>query len=65
MYNIVNPHTKKNSPMISEFHHNIIMKNKERLNSAIVYDRDFMYNYFGFKTLERSYLLKIDNKVSN
>jgi len=33
------------------------MKNKEQLDSIIVYDRDFSYNYFGFKTLERSYLL--------
>lgn len=49
--------------MISEYHHNIVLKNKERLDSAIVYDRDFKYNYFGFKTLERSYLLKINNKV--
>lgn len=64
LYNIVNPHTKKRSPMISDFHYEIIMKNKERLDSAIVYDRDFKYNYFGFKTLERSYLLKINNKVS-
>ncbi|CAH0714328.1 unnamed protein product, partial [Brenthis ino] len=63
LYNIVNPYTNKRSPMISEFHYNIIMKNKDRLDSAIVYDRDFKYNYFGFKTLERSYLLKINNKV--
>lgn len=63
LYNIVNPHTKKRAPMISDFHYDIIMKNKERLDSAIVYDRDFKYNYFGFKTLERSYLLKINNKV--
>lgn len=64
LYNIVNPHTKKRTPMISDFHYNIIIKNKERLDSAIVYDRDFKYNYFGFKTLERSYLLKINNKVA-
>ncbi|CAG9785561.1 unnamed protein product [Diatraea saccharalis] len=64
LYNIVNPHTKKRAPMISDTHYNIIMKNKERLDSAIVYDRDFKYNYFGFKTLERSYLLKINNKVA-
>lgn len=63
LYNIVNPHTKKRTPMISDFHYNIIVKNKEKLDSAIVYDRDFKYNYFGFKTLERSYLLKINNKV--
>lgn len=34
----------------------------QRLNSAIIYDRDFSYQYFGFKTLERSYLLKINSK---
>lgn len=63
LYNIVNPYTKKKSPMISEMHYNIMLKYKDRLDSAIVYDRDFKYNYFGFKTLERSYLLKINNKV--
>ena len=52
------------TPMISERHYNIIMANADRLNSAIVYDRDFSYQYFGFKTLERSYLLKINGKVA-
>merc|ERR1719433_834095 len=51
------------APMISEFHYKIIMKNADRLNSAIIYDRDFSYQYFGIKTLERSYLLKINGKV--
>merc|ERR1719266_2915331 len=51
------------TPMISEQHYKIIMENADRLNSAIVYNRDFKYQYFGFKTLERSYLLKIDGKV--
>ncbi|XP_063621317.1 ribonucleoside-diphosphate reductase large subunit [Cydia splendana] len=64
LYNIINPHTKKRTPMISDFHYELVMKHKERLDSAIVYDRDFKYNYFGFKTLERSYLLKINNKVA-
>ena len=39
--------------------HAIIEANKEQLNAAIVYDRDFEYDFFGFKTLERSYLLKM------
>ena len=47
------------TPMISKFHYNVIKNNAERLNSAIIYDRDFNYQYFGIKTLERSYLLKI------
>ena len=50
--------------MISKKHHEIVMKHAEELNSAIVYDRDFNYQYFGFKTLERSYLLRIDGKVA-
>lgn len=55
--------TGKAIPMISEQHHQIVQDNKDRLDSAIVYDRDFEYQYFGFKTLERSYLLKINGKV--
>ncbi|XP_031627678.1 ribonucleoside-diphosphate reductase large subunit-like [Contarinia nasturtii] len=53
----------RKSPMISDSVYNVIMKNSSRLNSAIIYDRDFNYNYFGFKTLERSYLLKINGKI--
>lgn len=63
LYNMENEFLKTKSPMISDFHHSIIMKNADRLNSAIIYDRDFGYNYFGFKTLERSYLLKIKGKI--
>lgn len=51
------------APLIAEDVYNVVMANKDRLNSAIIYDRDFDYDYFGFKTLERSYLLKIDGKV--
>lgn len=64
LYNMVNNETGQKSPMISDFHHDIIVKNAERLNSSIIYDRDFGYNYFGFKTLERSYLLKINGKIA-
>lgn len=49
--------------MISDQHHKIIMENADRLNSAIIYDRDFSYNFFGIRTLERSYLLKIKGKI--
>lgn len=55
--------TGKAMPMISENIHNIVMENKDKLDAAIVYNRDFNYNYFGFRTLERSYLLKINGKV--
>lgn len=47
LYNMENDYTKTKVPMISEFHHDIITKNADRLNSAIIYDRDFGYNYFG------------------
>ena len=42
-------------PMIDGKYHDIVMKHKERLDAAILYDRDFQYQYFGFKTLERSF----------
>uniref|UniRef100_A0A3B4Z952 Ribonucleoside-diphosphate reductase n=1 Tax=Stegastes partitus TaxID=144197 RepID=A0A3B4Z952_9TELE len=64
LYNYVNPLNSKHSPMISKETLDIVLENKARLNSAIIYDRDFSYNFFGFKTLERSYLLKINGKVA-
>jgi len=63
LYNYVNPRNNTASPLISNFHYNIVQKHKETFDSAIVYDRDFGYSFFGFKTLERSYLLKINGKV--
>ncbi|KAL0076585.1 ribonucleoside-diphosphate reductase large chain [Phycomyces blakesleeanus] len=64
LHKYINPKTDKHSPMISDYTYNVVAKNAERLNSAIIYDRDFGYNFFGFKTLERSYLLKINGKVA-
>jgi ribonucleoside-diphosphate reductase subunit M1 len=51
LYKMRHPKTKMPSPMISNYHHAIIMKHADRLNSAIIYDRDFSYNYFGFKVV--------------
>ncbi|OWT38985.1 ribonucleoside-diphosphate reductase large subunit [Cryptococcus neoformans] len=59
----VNPKTGKHSPMIDDDVYKVVMDNKDILDSAIIYDRDFAYNYFGFKTLERSYLLRINGKI--
>ena len=42
----------------------IIQKNSELLDSSIIYDRDFRYDYFGFKTLTRSYLMKLEGKIA-
>ncbi|GMG55947.1 unnamed protein product [Ambrosiozyma monospora] len=61
LYKYVNPKNGKLSPMVSQETYEIVQKHAEELNSAINYDRDFQYNYFGFKTLERSYLLRIDD----
>ncbi|XP_036320709.1 ribonucleoside-diphosphate reductase large subunit-like [Rhagoletis pomonella] len=63
LYNYVSAETGLPTPIISDFHYNVVKKNADRLNSAIIYDRDFGYNYFGFKTLERSYLLKLNGKI--
>uniref|UniRef100_A0AC35TFR4 Ribonucleoside-diphosphate reductase n=1 Tax=Rhabditophanes sp. KR3021 TaxID=114890 RepID=A0AC35TFR4_9BILA len=63
LYDYVDPKTNKPSPMISKEVSDIIQKNKNRLDSAIVSERDFEYTYFGYKTLERAYLLKINGVV--
>jgi ribonucleoside-diphosphate reductase subunit M1 len=63
LYHYVNPKNGKLSPMISKKMYECVMKHEAELNSAIVYDRDFNYQYFGFKTLERSYLLRLDGKI--
>lgn len=63
MYHYVNPRTNQEAPLLSEEVHKVIQENAELLNSHIIYNRDFNYDYFGFKTLERSYLLKINGKI--
>ncbi|WP_437370021.1 ribonucleoside-diphosphate reductase subunit alpha [Maribacter litoralis] len=64
LYTYVNPRTGKKAPLLSDEVHKVISENSERLNSTIIYNRDFSYDYFGFKTLERSYLLKINGKIA-
>jgi ribonucleoside-diphosphate reductase alpha subunit len=63
MYEYVDPKTGENAALIAEDVYNIIMDNKERLDSSIIFDRDFRYDYFGFKTLTRSYLLKMHGQI--
>jgi ribonucleoside-diphosphate reductase alpha subunit len=63
LYNYVNSKTGLKQPKVSEAFYKTVMANADRLNSAIIYDRDFNYSYFGFKTLERSYLMRIDDDV--
>jgi len=63
MYHYVNPRTGQESPLLSDEVYDAIMANSEKLDSTIIYNRDFNYDYFGFKTLERSYLLKINGQI--
>lgn len=64
LYNYVNPRTGKNAPLLSDEVYEAIVKNADELDSTIIYNRDFGYDYFGFKTLERSYLLKINGEIA-
>ncbi|MGB1312373.1 ribonucleoside-diphosphate reductase subunit alpha [Bizionia paragorgiae] len=63
LYTYVNDRTGKHSPLLSDEVYKVIEDNKDKLDSAIIYNRDFGYDYFGFKTLERSYLLKLNGKI--
>ena len=64
LYNYVDPVTNDPASLLAEDVHEIIQENAEFLDSQIIYDRDFSYDYFGFKTLERSYLLKMNGEIS-
>jgi ribonucleoside-diphosphate reductase alpha subunit len=63
VYTYVDPKTGENAPLISKETWRVIKEHAAELDEAIIYDRDFGYDYFGFKTLERSYLMKVDGKV--
>eukprot|EP00213_Chloropicon_mariensis_P002699 CAMPEP_0197471484 /NCGR_PEP_ID=MMETSP1309-20131121/2436_1 /TAXON_ID=464262 /ORGANISM="Genus nov. species nov., Strain RCC998" /LENGTH=811 /DNA_ID=CAMNT_0043009251 /DNA_START=399 /DNA_END=2832 /DNA_ORIENTATION=+ len=63
MHKHVNPKNNQPAALVADDVYDIIMANAERLNSEIIYDRDFDYDYFGYKTLERSYLLRINGAI--
>ena len=60
----LHPKTREPAPLVSEEVYDVIMANKDRLDGAVLHDRDFEFDYFGFKTLEKSYLLKIDGHIA-
>ncbi|MEZ7999112.1 MAG: ribonucleoside-diphosphate reductase subunit alpha [Flavobacteriales bacterium] len=64
LYEYKDPKTGANASLVAEDVYKTIMDNSERLDSTIIYDRDFNYDYFGFKTLERSYLLRTLGQVT-
>jgi ribonucleoside-diphosphate reductase alpha subunit len=63
LYQYVDPKTGQNAPLISKETWKVIKDHAAELDEAIIYDRDFNYDFFGFKTLERSYLMKIEGKT--
>jgi ribonucleoside-diphosphate reductase alpha chain len=63
MYHYVNPRTNQQAPLLSQEVYEVIKENAAFLDSHIIYTRDFNYDYFGFKTLERSYLLRINGQI--
>ena len=63
LYEYVDEKTGKNASLIAEDVWQVIQDNAELLDSTIIYDRDFGFDYFGFKTLEKSYLLKVEGKI--
>lgn len=63
LYEYIDPTTGENAGLISEEAFQVIWQHRDRLDSAIIYDRDYEYDYFGFKTLERSYLLRMNGQV--
>ena len=64
LYEYIDPKTNEKAPLISDEVYKIVKKNSDVLDSTIIYDRDFRYDFFGFKTLERSYLLKLKGQVA-
>ena len=64
LYTYVDPKTGENAGLISKEAYQVIRNNAALLDSSIIYDRDFGYDFFGFKTLEKSYLLKVNGKIA-
>lgn len=62
LFSYVDPETGLESGLISEETYRVVMEHKDTLDSVIIHDRDFNFEYFGFKTLEKSYLLKMFDK---
>ena len=63
LYSYKIPVTNTPAPLIAKDVYDFVIKNRDTLDDAIIYDRDFSYDYFGFKTLEKSYLLRIERRI--
>ena len=63
LYNYLHPKTGQKAGLVSQDHYDTVMRNKEKLDAAVCHERDFDYDYFGFKTMEKSYLLRMHGKI--
>lgn len=64
LYSYVDPKSQKQASLIAQDVYEIVQEHADLLDSTIIYDRDFGYDYFGFKTLEKSYLLKMGGRIA-
>ena len=64
LHHYIDPKTNQNASLVADDVYAIIQENKEVFDSSIIYDRDFRYDYFGFKTLSRSYLRRLNGKIA-
>ena len=64
LHHYIDPKTGQNASLVADDVYAIIQENKEAFDSSIIYDRDFRYDYFGFKTLSRSYLMRLNGKIA-
>jgi ribonucleoside-diphosphate reductase alpha subunit len=64
LYHYIDPKTGEKAPLYSDEVYAIVQQNADRIDSAIIYERDYHFDYFGFKTLERSYLLRTEGKIA-
>ncbi len=64
LHQYIDPKTNQKASLLADDVYEVIQNNKELLDSSIIYDRDFRYDYFGFKTLTRSYLMKLNGEIA-
>jgi ribonucleoside-diphosphate reductase subunit M1 len=62
LYNNLDVH-KESSPIVNDEYYEISKKHHEEIEDMIDYSRDYLIDYFGFKTLERAYLIKINKNI--
>ncbi|MFN0082880.1 MAG: ribonucleoside-diphosphate reductase subunit alpha [Ferruginibacter sp.] len=64
LYNYIDNKTKAHAPLLADDVYEVIKDNADLLDAAIIYERDYHFDFFGFKTLEKSYLLKVNGKIT-